>query len=167
MSNVKFLKIGRITKYHGTKGYAKLYYFGNLNDFNYKEVFLKQRGKLLSYFIEDWYVHKNFISIKLKGIGSINDVEKYLKNKEVYVSTTQLPELKEGEFYWYQLYDLEVFDIKGKFIGTIINIIETGSNDVFVVSDNEKETLIPYTDEFVKQIDIKNRKMIVECFEVV
>ncbi len=167
MSNKDFIEIGKITKHHGIKGYAKFYYFGDKNNFYYKEVFLEDRGELLSYFIEDWYFYKNFIILKLKDINSINDVNSKIKGKTVYINKKQLKKLDENEFYWYQLIGLEVYDINDDLLGVLEEIVETGSNDVFVVKKDNKEILVPYTDDVVRNIDLKSGKMVVYLLEEV
>jgi 16S rRNA processing protein RimM len=160
-----FIKIGKITSNHGIKGYARFNYFGDLENFDYKEVFLEKGGKLLSYFIENFKYYKNYILLKLKGIESINDVETFLKGREVFIHRSQLQKLEKDEFYWFELIGLKVYNINGKYLGIIDNIIETGSNDVFVVKQDKQEKLIPYIEDIVKEINIQKRKMIVEELE--
>ncbi len=167
MNNDNFLKIGKITKHQGIKGNAKLYYFGDLGNFNYKEVFLEKEGKLLSYFIEHLKPYKNFLIVKFQGINSINDVEKHLKGKDVFIKKEQLPTLEKDEYYWHELIDLKVIDEEGNFIGLITGIIETGSNDVFQVKNGNKEHLLPYTEEVVKTIDTDSSVMVVRMLEEV
>jgi 16S rRNA processing protein RimM len=162
-----FIKIGKVTKHHGIKGYAKFYYYGDINDFQYKEVFLDIEGKLLSYFIEDWYFYKNFIIIKLENINSIDDINNKIKGCDVYINREQLRDLDEDEFYWYQLIGLSVFDTDNNFIGTIKTIIETGSNDVFIIENEGEERLIPYIEDVVKNIDLEQGKMTVLLLEEV
>jgi 16S rRNA processing protein RimM len=167
LNKKNFIKIGKVTKHHGIKGYAKFYYYGDINDFQYKEVFLNTEGKLLSYFIEDWYLYKKFIIIKLENINSINDINEKIKGCEVYIERSQLIELSEDEFYWHQLIGLSVFDVENNYIGTLKKIIETGSNDVFVVENKEEEILIPYIDSVVRNIDLEQGKMEVLLLEEV
>jgi 16S rRNA processing protein RimM len=167
LSKTDFLKIGKITKHQGIRGYAKLYYYGDIENFNYREVFLENEGKLLSYFIEHWKIHKNFIIIKLDGIDSIDHVNHLLKGKDVFIKKEQLPPLEEGEYYWYQLLNLSVYTLSGEYLGEITDIMETGSNDVFQVTGGDKELLIPYIEQVVKEIDLKSGKMVVQMLEEV
>ncbi len=167
MSNDNFIKIGKITKHLGIKGHSKLFYFGDIENFKYKEVFLKNKGELLSYFIEERKIHKNFLILKIKGINSIDDVNNILKGKDVYIKKSQLPPLEKGEYYWHELLGLEVFDIEENYIGKVTDIIETGSNDVFQVTQGTKEILIPYIEQVVKKVDLASNKMIVQLLEEV
>jgi len=167
LNRTDFIKIGKITNNHGIRGYARFYYSGDLEEFDYREVFLERRGKLLSYFIENFKFHKNQILLKLKGIDSINEVELYLKGKDVFIHKSQLKKLEDDEYYWYELIDLNVYNVDGEYLGVIKNIIETGSNDVFVVKKDKEEKLIPYLESVVKEIDLEKKKMIIEELEEV
>lgn len=83
-----------------------------------------------------------------------------LRNQFVYVQTADRPTLPEGEYYHHQIIGLQVFTQQGDFLGTIVEILETGANDVFVIRpQNGREILIPNTDEVVLQIDIDQNRM--------
>ena len=168
MSSTNLIKIGKITRHHGLKGEVRLLYYGNnLEDFNYKEVYLKEKGKLLSLYIEKFRFHKNFVLVKFKNIDSINEVEKRLKGRFVYIKEEQLPELEEEEYYWYELIDCKVFDLEKGYIGKVVNLIDAKSNQVLIVQKGNSEILIPFTDEVVREIDINNKIINVSLLEAV
>ena len=63
-----------------------------------------------------------------------------------------MPVLDEGDFYWTDLVGMQVKSTEGIFYGNVETLIETGANDVLVVSPakgswDDKERLIPYVDE--------------------
>ena len=63
-----------------------------------------------------------------------------------------MPVLDEGDFYWTDLVGMQVKSTEGIFFGNVEKLIETGANDVLVVSPakgswDDKERLIPYVDE--------------------
>ena len=67
------------------------------------------------------------------------------KNFDVFIKSSELPELKENQFYWKDLIDMEVESMGGEFFGKVIEIIEAGSTDVIVVKDKKKKSiLIPF-----------------------
>ena len=83
---------------------------------------------------------------------------------EISMDATQLPELPQGEFYWRDLIGMSVVTDKGYNLGTVDDLMETGSNDVLVVKANSKdafgqsERLIPFlTDSVIKDVkyDVK------------
>ena len=69
--------------------------------------------------------------------------------------------LEEGEYFLYQLEGVEVLTDEGAFLGKIDRVIETGANNVFVVRGDEKEVLLPDTDEVVLEIDFDANRMLV------
>ncbi len=83
-----------------------------------------------------------------------------LTNRAVYVPVSTLPPLPEGEYYHHQLIGLTVFDEAGTQLGKIIEIIETGANDVYVVqSADGKEILLPVLPEIILGVDLEKSAM--------
>jgi 16S rRNA processing protein RimM len=76
-----------------------------------------------------------------------------------------LPPTESNEFYWYQLIGLEVVDTEGQKLGTLEEIIETGSNDVYVVRRGREEILVPAIEEVVREVDLQRRLMTVDLPE--
>jgi 16S rRNA processing protein RimM len=69
--------------------------------------------------------------------------------------------LPEGTYYWFELIGMDVFSEEGKKLGTITDIFETGSNDVYVIKSGSKEVYIPATCEVIKQVDKEANKMVI------
>jgi len=80
-----------------------------------------------------------------------------------------LPELEEDTHYWFDIIGLSVFLKDNTFIGNVTSVIPTGSNDVYVVKDPDKnktqEILIPAIESVVLEIDLKNGRMSVDLPE--
>jgi 16S rRNA processing protein RimM len=76
-----------------------------------------------------------------------------------------LPPTDPNEFYWYQLIGLEVVNSEGERLGILEEIIETGSNDVYVVRRGEEEILIPAIEDVVREVDLQRRLMTVDLPE--
>jgi 16S rRNA processing protein RimM len=76
--------------------------------------------------------------------------------KKILIDRDQLPEPEEDTWYWQDLLGLNVFDHEKGFIGKITDIFPTGANDVLVVTDNEKETLVPMHKQFIESVDIED-----------
>ena len=85
-----------------------------------------------------------------------------LVGAEICVSESRLPPPAADEFYWHQLIGLEVMHVDGRRLGTIRQIIETGSNDVYVVQEGREEVLIPALAEVVREVDLERRLMVVD-----
>ncbi len=69
--------------------------------------------------------------------------------------------LPEGTYYWYELMGMEVFSETGEALGAIVDIFETGSNDVYVIKRGKKEVYIPATKEVIRQVDRKAKRMVI------
>ncbi|HAI08473.1 MAG TPA: 16S rRNA processing protein RimM, partial [Dehalococcoidia bacterium] len=79
----------------------------------------------------------------------------------ITVPASEVPELPPGEFYHFQLLDLRVLTEEGEELGTVSDILETGSNDVYVVTGGSGEILIPALADVVKDIDLEKGVMLV------
>ena len=73
--------------------------------------------------------------------------------------------LPDGEYYWFEIEGLNVYDEEGDYYGQVVEIIKTGSNDVYVVQDGKKEVLLPMIDSVVKVIDLEQGKLVFKNIE--
>ncbi|HXY61475.1 MAG TPA: ribosome maturation factor RimM [Nitrospirota bacterium] len=73
--------------------------------------------------------------------------------------------LSEGSYYWFELIGMEVVTEKGDTLGTIVDIFETGSNDVYVMKRGRKEVYIPAIKEVVRHVDVKARRMVIHLVD--
>ncbi len=155
------LPIGRVVKPHGVKGKIKVDYFGeDLNRFSlYRQVFIKNHaGRLQTYEVLEVIPQPPRLILRLKGIERIEEVES-LVGKEILIERRSLPDLQEGEYYWFDILGIEVETPEGKRIGRIKEIFPTGANDVYVVEGKRKEIFLPATEEVIQSIDIKKGRM--------
>lgn len=75
----------------------------------------------------------------------------------VGIGREQLVVHEEGEFYWHDLINSRVVNGADEFLGVVVEIMETPSNDVLVVADGDKQHLIPYVlHVYIKDVDIKH-----------
>ncbi|HVB79155.1 MAG TPA: ribosome maturation factor RimM [Candidatus Binataceae bacterium] len=100
--------------------------------------------------------------VVLEGIGDA-DAAEALRGGVVMVAATDLPPLKEGEFYYFQLVGAEVMLTDGRRLGSIEDIMSTGAHDVWVVRDGEREVLVPVIDDVVKAMDLAARRVTIEA----
>jgi 16S rRNA processing protein RimM len=83
----------------------------------------------------------------------------------VQVPREEAVPLPEGQYYWFELIGMEVESDTGEKLGTIIDIFETGSNDVYVMKAGKKEIYLPATREVIRRIDRSTKKMIIHVTE--
>lgn len=92
------------------------------------------------------------------------------KARELNGWLIQVPEeeavpLPDGQYYWFELIGMEVLSESGEKLGTIVDIFETGSNDVYVVKAGKKEIYLPATREVIKQVDRATKRMVIHVME--
>ena len=73
--------------------------------------------------------------------------------------------LPEGRYYWFELIGMEVISEAGEKLGTIVDIFETGSNDVYVMKSGRKEIYLPATKEVIRQVDRSARRMVIHVLD--
>jgi 16S rRNA processing protein RimM len=78
-----------------------------------------------------------------------------LRNEYIYVRAEEIPKLPEGDYYHHQILGLRVVNEEGASLGRVVNILETGANDVCVIrQDSGAEFLLPIMDSTVLEVDL-------------
>ena len=158
-----FLEIGQIVNSYGIKGFFKVVPFtDDITRFDdLKNIYIEKNKKLEKKEVEDVKYHKNLVLLKIKGIDDINDTEQY-KNCYLKIDRKDAVELPADTYFINDLMGIEVYTEENEFLGNIVDIFPTGSNDVYVVKDElGKQILLPAIGEVIKNVDVKTRKMIV------
>ena len=157
------LEIGQIVNTFGIKGMVKVKPFtDDIRRFDeLKTVYVEKNSNQTEYEIEEVKYHKDMVLIKFKGIDKVEQAE-MLRNSYLTVSRESVEKLEEGRYYIVDLLGLEVYTDEQILLGTLEDIFNTGSNDIYVVKDKQgKQILLPAIQDVIKQIDIENKKIIV------
>ncbi|HUU50931.1 MAG TPA: ribosome maturation factor RimM [Nitrospinota bacterium] len=152
------ISIGKVVKTQGNKGDLRVLPYLNYPE-HFKEldfVFIKDK-KLKVLNIKS---HKQFIILKLEGCDSIDRGREFI-DYSIKIPKDKLKTLPSDQFYWHDIEGLTVFDEDGHLYGKIEEIIPTGSNDIFVVRNKDKETLIPAIKDVIKDINLAKKKVII------
>jgi 16S rRNA processing protein RimM len=157
-----WIQVGRLTRTHGLKGELKFFPTDKEN------LVVQSNQQILlgdtTFKIKSVRGAKSPFIIKFEGVDSIEAAQS-LAPQEVLVAREDFESLPEGEYYRFEIEGLKVFDDTGKYYGVIEDIIETGSNDVYVVRENDREWLVPMIDSVVQSIDLEQGKLIFHCVE--
>lgn len=160
--------LGKITSVHGVRGEVKIYSFTDPIDnlLDYSHWTLKRDGEVRQMDLVSGRLQGKVLVARLKGLDD-REVARELAGFEICIPRAQLPNLDDGEFYWHQLVGLKVIDMQGQLFGRIDHLLETGSNDVIVVkpcpgSLDDRERLLPYTEQCVQRIDLAAGEMQVD-----
>jgi 16S rRNA processing protein RimM len=159
----EFVLIGKVVATHGIRGQLRVVpYSGNAESIHsQKSIILKGlHGESDVFAVANSVSHGKKVLITLESLDDINKVN-HLVGRDIYVTRDQLPVLPEGEYYWFDLIGLQVVTVQGELLGELCDILETGSNDVYMVRSGEKEYLIPAVDDVVTDINIVTGTMLV------
>ncbi len=167
MAGDEYISIGKITGVHGLHGNLKVYSWSNSLDAYHSGASIMLRnttGAEKSYTISKAKPYKKGVLLTLKHVADINAAE-MLVGSEVLVLRELLPELGDDEFYWFEIIGMQVISGEGDVLGTIKSIFPTGSNDVYVVKNNNDEILIPALESVIRSIDLETKTMTVDLPE--
>lgn len=160
----EYLEIGQIVNTYGIKGYLKVTTFtDDVKRFeNLKKIYVVKNGKNVEFEITDViYIKSNLIALKFKGIEDINEAEKY-KGCFLKINRKDAIELEENRYFIVDLIGMDVFTEAEEYVGKLEDIFPTGSNDVYVVrQENGKQILLPALQSVIKKVDIESKKMTV------
>ena len=147
---------GKVTGAHGVRGWIKVFSHTRPaeNLLGYSLWQLRAEDTRSDYEATEGRQQGRFLVAKLRGIEDRNAAEA-LRGAEIWVATRQFARLDEDEYYHHQLLGLEAIDQHGAVLGRVMEILETGANDVLVVV-GEQEYLVPYvTGLTVLEVDLE------------
>ncbi|HSI37767.1 MAG TPA: ribosome maturation factor RimM [Methylotenera sp.] len=162
--------MGRIVAPYGVFGWLKIVPDTEAFDglFDYDTWWLGKGDDWREYQVETAKVHNDVLVVKLAGIDD-RDAALACKGKQVAVPREQLPEPEDNEYYWSDLIGLNVKNQQGVDFGSIIDVFETGANDVLVVKRDDapknEEKLLPFIAAVVLEVDLEAKTMLVDWDE--
>ena len=158
----KKIIIAKIQAHHGLNGWVKVYSYSETKEklCDYSYFFIQSINSYIRLDLEESKIDKS-LKFKFKNYDSREDIEKFI-NKDLYIDTGQLAKLNHNEFYWKDLIGLEVYLDTEQKVGMISDIIETGANDVLIITGNKK-FLVPYIyGKSIKSVNLKERKIFID-----
>lgn len=149
---MNLIKVGHVSNTHGLKGEIRI-----LSNFRFKENAFKISNKLYimndELIIKSYRKHKEFDMVTFKELDNIDDVLIY-KGEDVYIDRDTL------EYDGYLDEDLIGLSVYNKDIlmGKVVEIMKTTAHDILVIQ-NGKKHMVPNIDEFIKNIDLVNKRI--------
>ncbi|MCR5785432.1 MAG: ribosome maturation factor RimM [Eubacterium sp.] len=160
-------QIGAITQTHGIRGEVKVFPMTDdvMRFKGMKDCILDTGKELLHLEVTSARPQKNLVIIKFKEFDNINDVEKY-KGCGLFVTKENRVPLEEGEYFIADLMECDVFTDEGEELGHLSDVLQTGANDVYVVSKKgQKDILIPVIPQCILNVDIEGKKVTVHLLD--
>ena len=163
----EYLEVGQIVNTNGLKGLLKINPFtDDITRFErLKTIFIEHKKELLEFEIESVRYQKKQVLLKLKGIDTIEEAEKY-REDYLKINRNKEEKLPEDTYYIVDLIGLDIYTENGELLGKLDDIFSTGSNDVYVVKNGEgKQILLPAISDVIKNIDLEQKKIVVNLIE--
>ena len=159
-SNTEWVTVGQVVALFGVRGELKVRLLTDIpNRFSELDaVYVGQQHT--RHVIESVRPYKGeMIILKLANFDDANAAEA-LRNAELQIPLSKVAKLPPDSYYQHDILGLQVLTLGGKAVGTIVDIIVTGSNDVYVVKTLDgTQQLIPAIKDVIKQIDLIRRTM--------
>jgi len=162
-----FIEIGRIMKPFGIKGELKVhFYIDDVLDLKDVKVFyVKDKNqesgyKSLEFKKISFDENPSYAKVIFSHINDRTEAEAW-RLQSLYIEKSLMPVLNKGEYFIKDLLDLEVI-YNHKKIGKIINILDVGGQDIFVVEidDGKQDLAIPFNDFYLKDIFLESRQIV-------
>ena len=163
----EYFEIGQIVKHFWIKGMVKVNPFTeDISKFeSLNSIFLEKENKLIKIEIEEVKYSKNQVLLKIKGINSIEEAEKY-RGCYLKIARKDAKKLPKDTYFIADLIGLKVYTDEGILLGNVDDIYNSGANDIYVVKDEKgKQILLPAIKKVIKQVDLEQEKIIVHLLK--
>jgi 16S rRNA processing protein RimM len=147
--------MGKIVAAQGIQGWVKVQTFTEYLDslLDYDVWYAGSEAAWQPVKVLDAKVHGKVLVARLEGVVDRNAAEK-LKGRLIAVPRSEFPEQEAGEYYWSDLIGMTVQNLQGEVLGTVDNLMETGSNDVLMVQGEHGQLLIPFIASVAQDVDL-------------
>jgi 16S rRNA processing protein RimM len=161
----RYLVVGRVLRPHGVRGDLRVEIItGSPERLGQHDHFYLAHPdspeEVRRYPVEEVRLHKDSLLLKLEGCDDCNEAE-LLRDMLVQVPIEEAVPLEEGEYYHFQIVGVQVETESGEWLGQVMEVLETGANDVYVVRGPRGEVLLPAIEDVVRKLDIEEKRMVV------
>lgn len=146
------LKVLSLTRTPSELGRYKFFYIAD------------ESGRVTKFEVDCFQVRSNGVTLKLVGLDNRDKAEQY-RDCALLVRQDQLPRPEDGEYFIQDLIGLSVFSNEGEKLGILRDVLELPAHDIYQVANSNRELLIPAISDFILDIDLKQRRMIVRLLE--
>lgn len=161
------LEVGKIINTHGLRGEVKITvwmdYPEDFEELDY--VYVRRHNNEVKLTVSGIKYQKNNLIVKFDEIKDIDEAQTY-KNSVLYAERGMIPITEDAHFIA-DLIGLDVINCEtGEKIGTLADVFNTGSKDIYDVKrDGKRNLLLPVIDDVVREIDIENGRILVYMME--
>ena len=155
MAEKKYIECGKIINTHGCYGGVKLESWCDAPEVlaSFKKVFLKKGEEYVEYKVKKSAVFKQFVLFDLAGVSDM-DSAIALKGSVVYAARSDF-KLEDGAYFIADIIGCDVIDANsGELLGKLLEVINRGASDLYVVKTAKGDVMVPAVDEFVDRVEV-------------
>lgn len=161
---MEYVFLGKIVNTFGIRGELKIQYATDFIAERFKKGSKVYVGpNKLEFVVKSYKLHKGFLLVLFEDNEDINLVEKY-KGLSIYKAKDDVKPLKKGDYYFSDLYNLDVY-VDDELVGKVINVEEGISSNYLRVLHDNKESLVPFVKAFIKNVDLQNNRIDINNIE--
>lgn len=161
----RYVSVGRVLRPHGVRGELRV---GVITDYPeqlgqhayFYLAYPDSPDAVRRYLVERLRFHQKVLLLKLGGCDDRTAAEE-LRGMLVQIPIEEAVPLEEGEYYHFQLIGVQVETESGEGLGQVVEVIETGANDVYVVRGPRGQVLLPAVDDVILDLDLESKWMVV------
>ena len=154
-----FLAVGKIRRPHGVAGDVLVEVYTDFPERLQPNAVFYAGEAHLPLTIRRQRIHNDGGLLAFDGFSTPEQVGRF-RNQILYIAVTDAMELPEGEFYYHELLGLSVMNEMGELLGKVTEIMQTGANDVYVVTNEAgREILLPAIAEVILDVNLDLSKM--------
>lgn len=160
------IETGKVVGTHGVRGALRVQPWCDSPDFlcNFKTLYLKNNGEYQPVKVKASRPHGNMVIMELDGITNI-DMAETLRGKVLYLDRKSL-DLDDDRYLICDLIGCEVFNVdNNELIGKISDVSKTGANDVWHITNEKGEFLIPAIEQVVISVDVDAEKVVIKLLD--
>ena len=158
----EYLEIGEIVGTHGIRGEIRLNPWCDSPDFvsGFKTLYYDSNGSCAAQ-IKTARPHGNIVLLRINGVETVEAAQK-LRGKILFMKRSDA-KLPKNKFFIAELIGCKVFDADNEEIcyGELTDVSQTGANDVWHITKNGKEYLIPAIPIVVINTDVENERVLI------
>ena len=166
-TSVTLVAVGKIVGCFGVKGYLKIYPTADDPERLQKlsTVFLGATiEECRMYTTEDVIIRGKGAVVKFDAVNDRTAAER-LVGMHLFVEEHDAHPPQQGSYFTHDVIGCEVWSVEGQHIGTVEDVYRMPAQDVWVIRNGVKEQMIPAVKEFIKSVDIAQRKIIVKLID--
>lgn len=168
---LNLISIAKILNFHGINGEVKVGYTKGKEEQlkAFKVMYISNKNVLMTLTVQSLRFHKGNALIKFKEFNSINDMEAYKGAFLRVPKSDVVSNLEEDEYLIEDLIGMSVYDQNDELIGVVKDVIDNLASHILEVKPctelKTKNFLIPFVKDLVPEVDIKNKKILINNIE--